>query len=372
MARQAALALDRFDHRGFFAADIGAGAAAQINACISEQARLRDARELIVQHQSHFGIFVADVEVDVARLDHPGRDQHAFDEAVRIALEIITVLEGAGLAFIRIHSEKTRGRLRPHQRPFASGGESRTAKPAQSRIAYRLDHVLAGARTGAARAQERIAAIAHIRVERIRRCVGMRVRAARDRARHALGCCMHHLDMADSADRRAVAGPHAGRANDAHVRTEAVGQLTQEMLAARHGAGKRIADTHGHRRRGRLAFLHHVEVRVEGRDLIDLGQRELHLLRECGKMLGREMPVSVLNEMEMLDQEIAPALALAQERTHLIERTRIDLAPLGRARRPPPPAARLVLDQRHSASPKHWRTPSPLVGAAVAGGGVVR
>src|SRR3984893_10259111 len=45
MARQAALALDRFDHRGFFAADIGAGAAAQINVCIFEQAGLRDARE---------------------------------------------------------------------------------------------------------------------------------------------------------------------------------------------------------------------------------------------------------------------------------------------------------------------------------------
>ena len=31
MTRQAALALDRFDHRAFFAADIGAGAAAQLD-----------------------------------------------------------------------------------------------------------------------------------------------------------------------------------------------------------------------------------------------------------------------------------------------------------------------------------------------------
>ena len=30
VARQPALALDRFDHRGFFAADVGAGAAAQM------------------------------------------------------------------------------------------------------------------------------------------------------------------------------------------------------------------------------------------------------------------------------------------------------------------------------------------------------
>src|SRR3984893_8189460 len=140
------------------------------------------------------------------------------------------------------------------------------------------------------------------------------------------------------------------------------------MLAARHGAGKRIAHTHGHRRRWRLAFLHHVEVSVEGRDLIDLGQRELHLLRESCKMCGREMPASVLNEMEMLDQEIA------QERTHLIKRTRIDLASLGRARRPPPPAARLVLDQRHNTDraiplPERGRSATPgFVGGNWVGG----
>ena len=41
--------------------------------------------------------------------------------------------------------------------------------------------------------------------------------------------------------------------------------------APRHRAGQRIADPHGDRRRRRLALLHHVEMRVEGRDLVDLG-----------------------------------------------------------------------------------------------------
>ena len=136
--------------------------------------------------------------------------------------------------------------------------------------------------------------------------------------------------MADGADRRAVAGAHAGRAHDAHVRAEPVGQLAQEMLGARHRAGERIADAHRDARRRRLAFLHHVEMRVEGRDLVDLGQRELHLLRQRGEMRGREMAVAVLNQMQMLDQEIAPALAVAEQRAHLLERPRIDLAAFGR------------------------------------------
>src|SRR6185503_5793702 len=63
MARQAALALDRFDHRGFFAADVSAGAAAQMDARVRRETRLLDAREFLAQHQYEFGIFVADVDV---------------------------------------------------------------------------------------------------------------------------------------------------------------------------------------------------------------------------------------------------------------------------------------------------------------------
>ena len=87
---------------------------------------------------------------------------------------------------------------------------------------------------------------------------------------------------------------------------------------------------------GGLAFLHHVEMGVEGRDLVDFGERELHLLRQRGEMRGREMPVAVLDQVQMLDQQIAPALAIAQQRAHLVERLRIDLAAFGR---PPRPAA---------------------------------
>ena len=75
---------------------------------------------------------------------------------------------------------------------------------------------------------------------------------------------------------------------------------------------------------------------VEGRDLVDFGERELHLLRQGGEMRGGQMAVMVLDEMQMLDQQIAPPRPVGQQRQHLFERLRIDLPALRRARRPAP------------------------------------
>ena len=100
-----ALALDRFDHRGFFAADISTGAAAQMNARIFGEPGRFDLGDLLGEHQPHVRIFVADVDVDFRRFDHPGRDQHALDEAMRIPLEIVAVLEGTRLALVGIDRE---------------------------------------------------------------------------------------------------------------------------------------------------------------------------------------------------------------------------------------------------------------------------
>ena len=47
-------------------------------------------------------ILVAEIDIDLARLDGPGADQHPLEEAVRIGLEEIAVLEGSGLALVGI------------------------------------------------------------------------------------------------------------------------------------------------------------------------------------------------------------------------------------------------------------------------------
>ena len=51
-------------------------------------------------------------------------------------------------------------------------------------------------------------------------------------------------------------------------------------------------------------------------------------------MGGGQMAVVVLDQMQVLDQQIAPARPVGQQRAHLRERRGVDLAALRRARRP--------------------------------------
>src|SRR4029077_1692447 len=75
---------------------------------------------------------------------------------------------------------------------------------------------------------------------------------------------------------------------------------------------------------------------VERRDLVDFGERHFHLGGKRSKMWSRQVSVLILNEVQMLDQEIAPARPFGQERTHFYQRLRIDLTALWRARRATP------------------------------------
>jgi hypothetical protein len=52
-------------------------------------------------------------------------------------------------------------------------------------------------------------------------------------------------------------------------------------------------------------------------------------------MRGRDVAVAILNQMKVLDQEIAAARPLAEEIANFRERLRVDLPPLGRKPRTP-------------------------------------
>src|SRR5712691_5558428 len=80
---------------------------------------------------------------------------------------------------------------------------------------------------------------------------------------------------------------------------------------------------------------------VERGDLIDLDEREPHLLGERPEMPRIEAPEMVLQQMQVLDQQIAPPFAVAQQRLHLGEGRRIDLPPLRVIRPAPAPRARV-------------------------------
>ena len=290
-----------------------------------------DLGDLRLQHEPDLGILVPQIKVDVGGFHDPGRDQHAFDEPVRVAFEIIAVLEGPGLALVAVDGHEARRRLCPHQRPFPPGREPGAAEATQAGVADRLDHILAAALSGQAGFEQCIAAGSAVGGKVGRGLVGVGVQVPGDRGVHGLGGRLHHLDMADGCHRGVVAGADARRPHDPHLDPELSRQLGQELLRAGHGAGQAVAHPYRDRRR-RGAVLDHVEVGIEGRDLVDLRLGELHLPRQRREMGRGEVPVAVLQEMQVFDQKVAAARAGAEQRAHLLQGAGIDLAPLGRAR----------------------------------------
>ena len=138
--RHAAFTLDRFDHRRFLAADIGTRAAPQFDRRQHVFAT-KAAGRIDVQRQQ-FGfenfaalvIFIAQVNIAGVDAGHLRRDQHAFDETMRIALEVITVFEGARFALVDIHRHQSRCHFAPHDAPFAPGRKARAAETTQAGI----------------------------------------------------------------------------------------------------------------------------------------------------------------------------------------------------------------------------------------------
>src|SRR5262249_37601952 len=160
------------------AADIGAGAATEMDARLARVARRLDFGDLAREDLAALRVLVPQIDVDVGGLDRPGTDQHAFEKAIGIGLEIMAILEGAGLALVGIDRHEARPRLVAHKAPFAPGREARAAEPAQPRIIERLDDVVDRAAAGEAFLEELEAALGAIFVEAD--AVGnMRVRVAR-------------------------------------------------------------------------------------------------------------------------------------------------------------------------------------------------
>jgi hypothetical protein len=67
---------------------------------------------------------------------------------------------------------------------------------------------------------------------------------------------------------------------------------------------------------------------VERSHFVDFDQRQPHLLGEGGEMARVQAAEMVLQQVEMLDQKVATAVAVTEQRLNLSERGRIDLPAL--------------------------------------------
>ena len=68
---------------------------------------------------------------------------------------------------------------------------------------------------------------------------------------------------------------------------------------------------------------------VERGDLVDLDEREPHLLGQRREMPRMEAAEMVLQQMQVLDQQVAPPLAFAEQRLHLGQRRGSTCRPFG-------------------------------------------
>ena len=270
--RHAALAFDRFDHRGLFAADVGAGAAAQLDARQARRGRVGlQAVEFLLQQRAAAVVLVAQVDVDGVDAHGPGGDQHAFEEAVRVALEVDAVLEGAGLALVDVHGHQARRRLLAHDAPLAAGREARAAQAAQARGFHRRDDrfdvALAAPGTAPAAGSRRPRGTATGRCSpRARAGCCLRAPARRRVCGVAQGTGFWPTTAAGACSQRPMQGAAITRTS----RPSRAGSFCSSCCAPA-SSQERPSHTRTVSACGRLlAFLDDVEVVVEGRDLVHL------------------------------------------------------------------------------------------------------
>ena len=297
MPRQAALALEAFEHRRFLAADIGAGAAAQLDRTRRRQPRPLERRDLGQEDLAAGRILIAQIDVARFGLDGPLTDQQAFEEPMRIGLQEMAVLESAGLALIGVDREIPGTRFGADEAPFAPGRKPGAAETTQPGGLQRLDHGVDRKSTAAARFEPLVSPFSDIGLEPdIARDFGAE-RAAVDRGSHPARIGRGDRVVPDRDCGRTVAGAHAGCAQDAHIGAGPRLQGFDQRLRAHHFAGDRIAYPDRGRRRARLIVLQHVEMVIEGRDLVDFGQRHPHLVGKCHQMGWGQAAFGVLDQM---------------------------------------------------------------------------
>src|SRR5690606_19883567 len=245
-ARHAALAFDRLDHRRLFAADVGTRAATQVDLGHVRYRRLGFELLDLGRRSSDLAmVLVAQVNVDFLDADRPGRDQRALAESVRIALEVVAVLEGAGLALVDVDRHQARAVEALDDAPLAPGREARATETAQARVFHDLEHGLDIAQTAVALLHQLVAIALLVGLE-----VDVLLRVMPDflfldqRGDLVDGGVGHRILVHDG-HRRLLAAPHTGRVDDAHVLAEDGRQLVEQILRTGHLARQPVAHADG-------------------------------------------------------------------------------------------------------------------------------
>ena len=299
MARIAAFALDQFDHGAFFAADVGAGAPAHVDFCVLCQARRLEFGQFDFQDLAHGWVFIAHVNEDLLRLDRPGGDQHALEKIVRLALQIVAVLERAGLPLVAIDRHQPRPRLGTHQAPLASGWKAGATEAAQAAVRERLNDRVRRALAAQTGLQDGIASPCLVGRKILEgRELGLDLARAGQRQqrgrRGVIDVAMSNLG-GGSRGARADAGrthhPHAW-----HLPRQVLGrERGKELFRSGQHAAQAVADANRDWRGLGLAIANDVEMGIKGRDLVDFRHRNREFLGQGVQVARRQGALLVLD-----------------------------------------------------------------------------
>ena len=118
--RISALAFERFDQPGLLAADVSARAAMHVDLAVETRAENVLAEETAFARASASafsricapsGKLAADVDIGELRADREARDDHPFEQLMRILMNDVAILERARLRLVRVANQIDR--LRP-------------------------------------------------------------------------------------------------------------------------------------------------------------------------------------------------------------------------------------------------------------------
>src|ERR1700759_2935762 len=118
-ARICALALERFDQAGFFATDVGAGAAMNVDFNIETRAQHILPEEVVracfldrlLKNAGPLGKLASYIYVGGVDVESETGDEDAFNQLMRIFMNDIAILESARLRFVRVADQVNRLRL---------------------------------------------------------------------------------------------------------------------------------------------------------------------------------------------------------------------------------------------------------------------
>ena len=130
-ARHTTLAFYGFKHGGFFAADISPGAAAQMDRGQRARRVPLQCRQLSLQQGAAAGVFIAQINIDRLCFNGPTGDQCAFDKAVRVSFQVVTILESPRFAFIGVNRYQPGAGLTPQDTPFPACRETGATQATQ-------------------------------------------------------------------------------------------------------------------------------------------------------------------------------------------------------------------------------------------------